>query len=57
MKGIKVISFDFGGTLDLPGTHWFEFLWEFIRIHFSQEIPVTKEVFWLNSLLYSRLSN
>ncbi|KAA6313078.1 Phosphoglycolate phosphatase, partial [termite gut metagenome] len=46
MKGIKVISFDYGGTLDLPGTHWFEFLWEFIRIHFSQEIPVTKEVFW-----------
>jgi putative hydrolase of the HAD superfamily len=46
MTGIKIISFDYGGTLDLPGTHWFQFLWELIRIHFSQKIPVTKEEFW-----------
>jgi putative hydrolase of the HAD superfamily len=46
MKGVKVVSFDYGGTLDLPGTHWFRFLWELIRIHFPQEIPVTEEEFW-----------
>ncbi|KAA6323505.1 Pyrimidine 5'-nucleotidase YjjG [termite gut metagenome] len=46
MKDIKVISFDYGGTLDLPGTHWFRFLWELVQMYFSQEIPVTKEEFW-----------
>jgi putative hydrolase of the HAD superfamily len=46
MKGIKVISFDYGGTLDLPGTHWFQFLWKLVQMCFSQEIPVTKEEFW-----------
>jgi putative hydrolase of the HAD superfamily len=46
MKDIKVISFDYGGTLDLPGVHWFTFLWELVRTHFAQDIPVTKEEFW-----------
>ncbi|KAA6340093.1 Pyrimidine 5'-nucleotidase YjjG [termite gut metagenome] len=43
---IKVISFDYGGTLDLPGTHWFTFLWNLVQANFSQNIPVTKELFW-----------
>jgi putative hydrolase of the HAD superfamily len=43
---IKVISFDYGGTLDLPGTHWFTFLWDLVQANFSQNIPVTKEMFW-----------
>ncbi|KAA6317644.1 Pyrimidine 5'-nucleotidase YjjG [termite gut metagenome] len=43
---IKVISFDYGGTLDLPGTHWFTFLWDLVQANFSQSIPVTKEAFW-----------
>ncbi|KAA6338126.1 Pyrimidine 5'-nucleotidase YjjG [termite gut metagenome] len=46
LKDIKVISFDYGGTLDLPGTHWFKFLWELIQTNFTQDIPVSKEAFW-----------
>ncbi|KAA6319011.1 Pyrimidine 5'-nucleotidase YjjG [termite gut metagenome] len=46
LREIKVISFDYGGTLDLPGTHWFTFLWELVQVNFSQDIPVTKEEFW-----------
>jgi putative hydrolase of the HAD superfamily len=46
LKDIKVISFDYGGTLDLPGTHWFKFLWELIQTNFIQDIPVSKEDFW-----------
>jgi len=27
---VKAIAFDFGGTLDIPGVHWFDYLWSIL---------------------------
>ncbi|NDV81852.1 HAD family hydrolase [Bacteroides sp. 51] len=45
LKKIKAIAFDFGGTLDIPGIHWFDFFWS----QFEGEIikrGLTKEQYW-----------
>ena len=42
LNSIKGIIFDYGGTLDTPGTHWAEVLWEGYRAY---KIPVTIEHF------------
>lgn len=30
LKKVKAIAFDFGGTLDIPGVHWFDYLWSIL---------------------------
>ena len=45
LNKIKAIAFDFGGTLDIPGMHWFDFFWS----QFEGELTnhgVTKEQYW-----------
>lgn len=46
LTGIKVIAFDYGGTLDLPGIHWFDFLWNIVNKQLHPRFPVTREEFW-----------
>lgn len=46
LNNIKVIAFDYGGTLDLPGIHWFNFLWNIVSTKLAAKISVTKEEFW-----------
>lgn len=47
LNKIKAIAFDFGGTLDMPGMHWFDFFWNEIEdsgviAHYA----ITKELYW-----------
>ncbi|NDW12433.1 HAD family hydrolase [Bacteroides sp. 214] len=46
LTNIKVVAFDYGGTLDLPGLHWFSFLWELVQTKLTGDITVTREEFW-----------
>lgn len=46
LKDIKLIAFDYGGTLDLPGLHWFNFLWDIVDTKLSSYMQVSKENFW-----------
>ena len=41
-EGIKAIAFDFGGTLDIPGVHWFDFLWSLIQEGHFSELEITE---------------
>lgn len=45
LNRIKAVAFDFGGTLDIPGIHWFDFLWgqsEGVLKHHA----ITKDQYW-----------
>lgn len=46
LKQIKAIAFDFGGTLDIPGTHWFDFFWNQFEGVFGNHPAVTKDQYW-----------
>lgn len=46
LTNIKVVAFDYGGTLDLPGLHWFSFLWELVQTTLAQDIALTREEYW-----------
>ena len=46
LKDIKIVAFDYGGTLDLPGMHWFDFLWDLVTTQLHSYLPVTREAFW-----------
>jgi len=43
---IKAIAFDFGGTLDIPGVHWFDFFWSQFDGQFTSDHVITKEQYW-----------
>lgn len=42
-KDVKVIMFDYGGTLDTHGIHWFEM---FKRVYVNYGINISKETLW-----------
>ena len=42
LRDIKGIIFDYGGTIDSNGEHWFEVLWKAFS---SLNLPVSKEVY------------
>ena len=42
LRDIKGIIFDYGGTIDSNGEHWFEVLWKAFA---SLELPISKEVY------------
>lgn len=46
LHNIKTIAFDYGGTLDLPGMHWFDFLWNIVDGALREHFPVTRETYW-----------
>lgn len=46
LNKIKAIAFDFGGTLDIPGTHWFDFLWQQFGGTFGHTPIMTKDQYW-----------
>lgn len=45
LNKIKAIAFDFGGTLDIPGIHWFTFFWDQFEGELGQ-YKITKEQYW-----------
>lgn len=45
-EGIRLVAFDYGGTLDLPGLHWFDFLWNLVQTKLPSSFPVTRDEFW-----------
>lgn len=46
LKKIKAIAFDFGGTLDIPGTHWFDFFWSQFDGKFGDNQIMTRDQYW-----------
>lgn len=46
LKKIRAIAFDFGGTLDIPGIHWFDFFWSQFDGRFTGDHAITKEQYW-----------
>lgn len=46
LQDIKAIAFDYGGTLDLPGIHWFDFLWDIVNGPLREHFPITREEYW-----------
>lgn len=46
LKKIKAIAFDFGGTLDIPGTHWFDFFWNQFGGVFDHKLIMTRDQYW-----------
>lgn len=46
LRHIKAVSFDYGGTLDLPGIHWFDFLWDLVSTRLNTLIPASREQLW-----------
>lgn len=50
LNKIKAVAFDFGGTLDVPGMHWFDF---FLSL-FESELTlcgISRELYW-NAYVY-----
>ena len=45
-KEIKAIAFDFGGTLDIPGVHWFDFFWNQFGGQFGGNQIMSREQYW-----------
>jgi len=53
LEKVKAIAFDFGGTLDIPGVHWFDYLWSILSKGIETGGAVITEIEYYDAYVFA----